>query len=132
MIRAIARWILALFLVAAGANHFLSPDIYLGMMPPWLPAPALLHRIAGAAEIAGGVGLLIRALRPSAAWGLLALMLAIFPANLHVAITGSMPGLEAPAWTLWLRLPFQAVFMAWIWWVGLKLAKPKPSNLESR
>lgn len=120
MLHVTARWILAVFLIAAGANHFISPEIYAGMMPPWLPAPDLLHRLAGVAEIAGAIGLLVPALRRLAAWGLIALMIAIFPANLHVALTGEMPGLDVAPWVLWARLPFQAVFIAWIGWVGLR------------
>ncbi len=117
--RTAARWVLAAFLVIAGINHFLSPEIYVGMTPSWLPAPELLHRIAGAAEVAGGMGLLLPRFRRAAGWGLLALLVAVFPANLHVALQGNMPGLDAPSWLLWARLPFQAGFMAWVWWVSL-------------
>jgi uncharacterized membrane protein len=116
----IARRVLALFFIVAGVNHFLAPEIYLGMMPAWLPLKEAANVISGAAEILGGVGLLIPRFRRAAAWGLVALLIAIFPANLHVALQGSMPGLDnAPAWLLWLRLPFQFVFIAWVWWVGL-------------
>jgi uncharacterized membrane protein len=114
-----ARWVLALFMVVAGVNHFLAPEIYLGMMPAWLPAREAANVISGAAEILGGVGLLIPRLRRAAAWGLILLLVAVFPANVHVALQGNMPGLEgvSPA-LLWLRLPFQAVFIGWVWWVG--------------
>ena len=116
----IARWVLALFFIVAGVNHFLAPEIYLGMMPAWLPFKEAANVISGIAEILGGLGLLIPRFRRAAAWGLIALLIAIFPANLHVALQGSMPGLDqAPAWLLWLRLPFQVVFVAWVWWVGL-------------
>jgi len=116
----IARWVLALFFIVAGVNHFLAPEIYLGMMPSWLPFKEAANVISGIAEILGGLGLLIPRFRRAAAWGLIALLIAIFPANLHVALQGSMPGLDnAPAWLLWLRLPFQVVFIAWVWWVGL-------------
>lgn len=115
-----ARWVLALFFIVAGVNHFLAPEIYLGMMPAWLPFKEAANVISGIAEILGGIGLLIPHFRRLAAWGLIALLIAIFPANLHVALQGSMPGLDnAPAWLLWLRLPFQVVFIAWVWWVGL-------------
>jgi uncharacterized membrane protein len=119
-----ARWVLALFFIIAGVNHFLAPEIYLGMMPAWLPFKDAANVISGAAEILGGTGLLIPRFRRAAAWGLIALLVAIFPANLQVALQGSMPGLDnAPAWLLWMRLPFQFVFIAWVWWVGLAVRK---------
>jgi uncharacterized membrane protein len=115
-----ARWVLALFFIVAGVNHFLAPEIYLGMMPPWLPLKAAANLISGAAEIAGGIGLLIPSMRRPAAWGLIALLIAVFPANIQVAVQGHMPGLEnAPPALLWVRLLFQPVFVAWVWWVGL-------------
>jgi len=114
------RWLLALFFVVASANHFRTPEIYLGMMPPWLPAPGLMNTISGAAEIFGGIGLLIAATRRAAGWGLIALLIAVFPANLHVALQGHMPGTGFSPLTLWLRLPFQAIFIAAVWWVAVK------------
>ncbi len=123
----IARWVLALFFIVAGVNHFLAPSLYLGMMPAWLPSKEAANWISGAAEIAGGLGLLIPFLRRAASWGLIALLIAVFPANVHVALQGHMAGLNAPAWVLWLRLLFQAVFIAWVWWIGLARAKPSDS-----
>ena len=132
-LRAGLRWVLAVFFLGAGANHFRSPPIYLGMMPPWLPWPEAMNVVSGAAEILGGVGLIWPAawtwpwtdaaaggrLRRWAGWGLLALLGAIFPANLQVAMQGKMPGFDLSPTVLWARLPFQAVFMAWVWWVAL-------------
>jgi len=112
-VRTISRYLLAAFFVAAGANHFLNPELYLSMMPPWLPAPEALNLISGAAEIAGGIGMLIPRLRRASAIGLILLLLAVFPANLHLAIHG-WPGMDIPGWALWLRLPFQLVFIAWV------------------
>ncbi len=111
--RRISRYILAIFFVAAGANHFLSPAMYLSMMPPWLPAPELLNQVSGAAEIAGGIGILIPRVRRAAAIGLILLLLAVFPANLHVAFNG-WPGADIPQWVLFARLPFQLLFIAWV------------------
>jgi uncharacterized membrane protein len=118
--RIAARGLLAGFFVVAGINHFISPKIYLGMMPPWLPAPELANVVSGAAEIAGGLGLLSRRFRRTAGWGLIALLVAVFPANLHVALQGHMPGLNVSPLILWLRLPFQPGLIAWVWWVALK------------
>ena len=123
-LRRASRWLLAVFFVVAGANHFRSPEIYLGMMPPWLPWPSALHLIAGAAEILGGLALLVPGARRAAGWGLIVLLVVIFPANLHVALAGKMPGTEFSPLTLWLRLPFQAVFIAWVWWVALRREPP--------
>ncbi len=123
MIRFVARWILALFMIVAGVNHFLTSALYVGMMPPWVPEPEILHRIAGGAEVLGGLGLLIPAVRRAASWGLILLLVAVFPANLHAALTGEMPGVDVAPWVLWARLPFQAVFIGWAWWVGRSAAE---------
>jgi len=114
----LVRGLVAAFFIVAGVNHFLNPAPYLAMMPPWVPWPELLDKIAGAAEVAGGIGLLIVWFRRAAAWGLLALLVAVFPANLQVALHG-WPGVEIAPWILWARLPLQVVFMALVWWVGL-------------
>jgi uncharacterized membrane protein len=111
--RRISRYLLAAFFIAAGANHFLNPDIYLSMLPPWLPAPEALNLISGAAEIAGGIGILIPRTRRAAAIGLILLLLAVFPTNLHLALHG-WSGMAIPQWALWLRLPFQLAFIAWV------------------
>lgn len=115
-----ARWILALFFIAAGANHFRDPELYLAMMPPWLPQPFAMNVISGVAEILGGFGLLIPQTRRLAGWGLIALLIAIFPANLHVAMQGQMEGLDVSPTALWLRLPFQVVFIASVWWISIR------------
>ena len=116
--RAIIRLIVALGFILAGVNHFLAPEVYLAMMPPFLPAPDLLHKIAGGAEVLGGLGLLIPQTRRLAVIGLVALLVAIFPANLYVAWVGKMGDLHIPPWVLWARLPFQGLFIAGGVWVG--------------
>jgi uncharacterized membrane protein len=117
--RVALRWLLALGFVAAGVNHFVMPAVYLGMMPPWVPRPEVTNAIAGLAEILGGVGVLLPRTRRAAGWGLIALLLAVFPANVHVARLGRMPGFDVSSTTLWWRLPFQAVFIAGVWWGAL-------------
>ena len=104
------RWILAVFFLVAGANHFLNPRPYLSMMPSYLPSPAALVWVSGVAEMIGGLGVLIPRVRTMAGWGLIALLLAVFPANLNVAIHG-WPGTSLPPWSLWLRLPLQIVLI---------------------
>jgi uncharacterized membrane protein len=113
-------WLASLFFVAAGANHFINPELYLGIIPPFLPWPEGLNYLSGGAEILGGLGLLWKRSRRFSGWGLIVLLLAVFPANIHVAIQGEMPGLDISPMGLWLRLPFQALFIAWVWWVALR------------
>jgi len=103
-------WLLALFFIAAGVNHFVNPGPYLSMMPRSLPRPGLLVQISGIAEILGGVGILLPITRRMAAWGLIVLLVAVFPANLNVALNG-WPNVNIPAWALWLRLPVQLLLL---------------------
>lgn len=103
----------ALF-VFTGALHFIRPKMYEAMMPPYVPAHREMVLVSGAAEIAGGVGLLVPGLARPARWGLLALLAAVFPANVHMALNpGQVKGLPAvPRWMLWARLPLQGAFAA--------------------
>jgi uncharacterized membrane protein len=115
--RTISRWVLTAFMVAAGINHFASPEPYVGMMPAQLPAPWTLVYVSGIAEILGGLGLILPATRRLAAWGLIALFIAVFPANLNMAMHQLPLGTRhVPAWALWARLPLQLVL---IWWASL-------------
>jgi uncharacterized membrane protein len=112
----ISRWLLTVFMVGAGVNHFVSPDHYVAMMPAMLPEPLLLVQISGVAEILGGLGLILPATRRIAAWGLIALLVAVFPANLNMAINHLPVGpYRVPSWALWARLPLQVLL---IWWVS--------------
>lgn len=115
------RWLLAFGFMAAGANHFREPGFYLAIMPPYLPWPELLVAISGLCEIAGGIGILITQVRRLAGFGLIAMLVAVFPANLHMALSGVQPdGVHLPEWALWARLPLQLVFLVWVWLVALK------------
>jgi uncharacterized membrane protein len=111
--------------IVASLPHFTSPERYLPMMPPFVPAPLAMIYVSGVAELLGGIGLLIpRTARP-AAWGVVALLIAIFPANIYVAISGvNAAGLPSSPWYTWSRLPFQIVF---IWWV-LAATRPRPTR----
>jgi len=118
-LKVILRWVLTVFMVLAGANHFISPEPYLGMMPAEIPERfhVLLVNLSGVAEIAGGLGLILPATRRLAAWGLIALYVAIFPANLNMAINHLPLGTRhVDAWLLWARLPLQVVLIAWSFW----------------
>jgi uncharacterized membrane protein len=103
----------ALYLVAGGLHFVLTPA-YVRIMPPALPDPVLLVEISGVCEMLGGLGVLLPPTRRAAAWGLIALLIAVFPANLHMALHPELfPGL--PVWLLWLRLPLQLPLIAWAW-----------------
>lgn len=107
---------LGLFFIAAGVNHFVMPRPYEAIVPPRFPDAKLCVRISGVAEIAGGVGALLPATRRLAGWGLIALLAAVFPANLHMALhPDAIPGLKIPRPLLWLRLPLQPLMMRWAW-----------------
>lgn len=119
--KTVSLWIHALFFMSVGVSHFTNPKMFVDIVPKFLPAHELLVYISGVAEIAGGAGLLIPFLRRPAAWGLLALLLAVFPANINMAVN-RLPfnGKDVPVWALWLRLPLQFIGMYWIWWAHLK------------
>jgi uncharacterized membrane protein len=109
---------MAVFYIFAGLMHFLRPDFYVPMMPPYLPWHGALIFLSGVAELVLGIAVLIPSLRPLAAWGIIALLIAIFPANLHialhnVAVFGNAEG--AGIWN-WVRLPLQLVLIWWAWW----------------
>ena len=86
-------------------------------MPPPLPPRATVY-LSGLFEVLGGLGLLLPRTRRAAAWGLIALYVAVFPANIYMALEGIQldPADPLPAWVAWARLPFQGVFLAWAWW----------------
>ena len=121
MLRTLSLFLLAAFFVLAGINHFANPQTYVAMIPPYLPFPDVLNLISGAAEMAGGVGVLVPRHRCAAAWGLIALLVAIFPANIHMALHG-LPGVVIPSWVLWARLPLQFALIAWVYHAGLTRA----------
>lgn len=110
---------LALLFVVAGTLHFLIPAPYLGIMPRWLPAHAALVAISGAAEIAGGIGLLPPQTRRAAGIGLIVLLVAVFPANIQMLLLYRARGV--PWWgelLLWLRLPLQLLLIWGVWRVS--------------
>jgi uncharacterized membrane protein len=107
------------FFVLAGTMHFVIPRAYRRIMPPYVPAPEAMVYASGVAEIAGGVGLIARRHRRLAGWWLVATLLAVFPANIHMALHPErypkVPGGKA---SLWARLPLQAGFVAWVLGAG--------------
>ena len=116
-------WALVAIFAAAGLLHFAIPGSYARIVPRWLPAPRTLVFVSGAAELAGGVALAIPPLRVAAGWGLLALLVAVFPANVQMLQSARASG--AAAWwqaLLWLRLPLQGVLMWWVWRAAVRSA----------
>jgi len=112
----IGRPLLAILFITSGCLHFFYPGIYLKIMPPYLPAHTSLVHISGAAEILGGLGLLIPATRHAAAWGLVALLIAILPANIYMATSHlRIPGIMGQSWAQWLRIPLQIPLIYWAW-----------------
>ena len=111
--KTLARYLLGLFFIMAGIGHFYMPEFYLRMMPAYLPAPYFLIYLSGLIEIALGVCCFIQSRFKIAKWGMIALLIAVFPANIHMAMHPELFP-EFPAFGLWIRLPFQAIFIAWV------------------
>lgn len=107
----------AIFYIGAGSLHFLRPEFYLKIMPPYIPWHLAMVRISGFFEILGGLGLLIPRTRRAAAFGLIALLIAVFPANLYMATNPIEAGAVSIAPILrWGRLPLQLLLMWWLLW----------------
>jgi len=106
-----------MFFTAAGLMHFVIPAPYLKIMPPRIPWHAAMVAISGAAEMAGGLGLMIPRLRRAAAWGLVALLIAVFPANIYMATDNiSLTAAPMSPVVLWGRLLLQPLMIWWVLW----------------
>lgn len=122
-LRMVSCRVLGLFFVVAGLNHFVLTDFYLAIMPPWLPWHRELVWLSGLAELGLGALVLWPPARRLAGWGLIALCVAVFPANLHMALHPELFA-QFPPLALWARLPLQAVAIAWIAWSTLNPPQP--------
>lgn len=110
-----------------GTLHFVTPERFVAMIPPALPAPLVLVYGSGAFELLGAAGLLVPRLWRWAGWGLAALLVAVFPANIYVAVSGgSVEGMPENNWYYWLRLPIQFVFIGWALWCSRE--RPQPAH----
>jgi uncharacterized membrane protein len=98
----------------SGINHFRKPNFYLKMMPPYLPNHLFLVNASGVAEIVLAIGLLFSATQSLAAWGIIALLIAVFPANIYM-LTATDRFRRIPTWFKWLRLPLQGALIWWAW-----------------
>lgn len=110
--KSLSLWIMAAFYFFAGLLHFKFPKTYLKIMPPYLPAPLTLVYVSGFAESALAVALLFPATRNLAAWGIIGLLVAVFPANIYMLQQGSAV-VRIPEWVLIARIPLQFVFIYW-------------------
>ncbi|WP_273835974.1 hypothetical protein [Halococcus sp. PRR34] len=115
-------YVMGVFYAAAGVMHFVAPKVYARIVPPRFPKPVALVYLSGIAEIVLGIGVLLRRTRQRSAWGLIALLIAVFPANVHMA-TSDVATDAAPDWAegitraaMWARLPLQGVLILWAWW----------------
>lgn len=128
-IRKFALGAASIFYVIAGILHFLHPQGYVKIVPPFVPEPLGMVYISGAAEIAGGIGLLLPVLRRAAAWGLVTLLIAVLPANIYMAMdrvqvtANPLPGL-----LLWARVPLQLVLIWWVLWCSETVSRAKPNQ----
>ncbi len=111
----ISLYIMSVLYILAGVMHFVAPKFYLRIMPRYIPYHNALVVISGVVEIILGILLLFPAYRTLAAWGIIALLIAIFPANIN-HLTSAKPGKGPPLWLLYMRLPIQGVL---IWWAYL-------------
>ena len=118
LVKRIFSVLLTLAMVLAGVSHFTMPATYVAIVPDYLPAPLALVYISGVAEILLGLALQIPGLRRLAGFGLIALFIAVLPANIKQAVHNRQPpGLEMSPTMVWVRLPMQLLFIAWAFWM---------------
>ncbi len=115
-----SRLLIAAGFVVAGVLHFTATDSYVRIVPAVLPRPRDLVLISGAAEIAGGIGVLLPSTRRLAGLGLVALLVAVFPANVNMALHPEVSPASIPRALLWLRLPLQAALIGLVWHATLR------------
>jgi uncharacterized membrane protein len=126
----VSRYLLAALFIGSGTLHLTRPKPFRAIMPPQIPEPDAMVAISGVAEILGGFGILIPATRPAASWGLIALLAAVFPANVHMALEHVEPdGMQIPSVLLWARLSLQPLLM---WWVFTATRQKKGREQKSQ
>jgi uncharacterized membrane protein len=111
---------LAAFFTLAGAMHFIRPRQYEAIVPPYVPRHREVVIVSGLAELAGAALVVPETTRRAARWWLIALLAAVFPANVHMAVhpdrIGGLDTDRLPRWLLWARLPLQPLMALWVWW----------------
>jgi uncharacterized membrane protein len=133
MLRSVLRVLLAVAMIYVGVLHFARPGGFVTIVPSYLPAPLTLVLVSGFFEVLGGIGLLVPRVRRAASYGLVALYIAVFPANVNMAVHhlpfGDSP---TPEWLLLLRLPLQIVLIVLALYVGKTPPAPSASDQGSR
>ena len=115
----VARFFAGPVMIAAGVNHFINPEFYLNIVPQVLPAPEALVYVSGAAESLAGLGTMIPRTRRPAGWFLIVILVAVYPANVYMALNpDKFPSI--PQWVSLARLPLQFLFIYWVWLATLK------------
>ncbi len=118
----------ALLFLSSGTLHFIQTKTFVKIVPSYVPFPDAAVYVSGVAELAGGLSLLVPRLRRPAAWGLVALLVAVFPANVYMATNNiQVSSKRVAAWALWARLPLQAVLI----WVVVWSSKPIKDGVPS-
>lgn len=122
-LRTYALYLMSGFYLFAGFNHFWHPDFYLPLIPEWLPAPSLLNKVSGIAEMVLGAMLLYQPGRVLAGWGIIMLLVAFIPSHIYFIQLGGCvsEGLCVPGWVAWVRLLLiHPLLMGWAWWCAIK------------
>ena len=114
-IKTLSIILMTLFYIMAGTNHFINPDWYVRIVPPILPFKTAIVYISGILEIILGTLLIFPKTRFIASWGLILLLVAVYPANIYVALTNGEV-MDTTPLIAWGRLPFQFVFIALAYW----------------
>lgn len=124
----IIRILTAGLFVSVGVLHFVRPGPFVQIVPPYIPAPELMVYISGVFEVLGGIGLLVPKTRRLAGWGLIALVIVVFQANIYMLVEEVyLPGMPHSKALLWGRMPFQFLFLAMIW---LSMKQPREIRLQ--
>ena len=116
ILKLILKVLFAILFISAGILHFVNPDFFVRIVPPVLPAPLFIVYLSGFFEIVLGILLLIPKFSRRAAFGLIALLIAVFPANIYMALNPQIFNEYKPL-ALYLRLPMQFVLIAWSYWL---------------
>lgn len=130
--REILRVIFSISLIIVGITHFIRPEQYARIVPPIFPAYTSVY-VSGVLEILGGIGLMIPSVSVLAAWGLIALFIGVFPANIYMTLHNiKIEGIPQNQLLYWARLPLQAVLIAWAWWYTKYPKQPETqSNINT-